>query len=321
MKKTSIIIPVFNQAHYLVQAIESCYQQTADNIEVLVVNDGSTDNTAQVVAPYLTRPNFKYVEQPNAGLPGARNRGFAESTGEYLCFLDSDDYYHPEKIRKQAELLEEDPELGFVYCDLVSVDDNGQPLLSQWSVRKRDREMSGNIFGSLMLGGYFPPHTVMIRRSVLEKVGPFDPELGGHADYDLWLRVSGAGHRAVYIDEKLAFYRYHSTNMSKDGMRMAETRLATFRKIVVMFPQAAAEATELIQRATRDMAHVTNYLRGSAKHSHAELVVLREKYTYATEGEIAPKWIRGAFELLPPKLRRSIRKRINCFRSCFDGRK
>jgi glycosyltransferase involved in cell wall biosynthesis len=240
METVSIIIPAYNQGRFLAKAIETALHQTGAETEVVVVNDGSTDNTAEVAATFKGHGNFRYIEQANQGLPGARNRGIRESTGTYLCFLDADDFYHPDKVRKQVELLEADPRLAFVYCDVLCVDEAGNTLPGQWSVSEAQRVLSGNLFRSLMLGGYFTPHTVMIRKRVLDEVGMFDLELGGNADYELWLRVSGAGHRAYYLNERLAYYRMHGNNMTKDGLRMAETRVAAIRKIIERYPAAAA---------------------------------------------------------------------------------
>src|SRR5712672_3063531 len=126
MPKVSIIIPAYNQARFLGVAIESALRQTFSDLEVIVIDDGSTDQTRQVAAGFGDR--IRYIHQDNTGLPGARNRGIRESSGEYLCFLDSDDFYHPDKLQRQVELLDADPEIGFVYCDIVTTDEAGQPL-------------------------------------------------------------------------------------------------------------------------------------------------------------------------------------------------
>jgi len=251
MPKVSIIIPAFNQARFLGAAIESALRQTFSDLEVVVVDDGSTDETRQVAAGFGDR--IRYIRQDNTGLPGARNQGIRESSGEYLCFLDSDDFYHPDKLQRQVELLDGDPELGFVYCDIVTTDEAGQPLPEQPSVNSATRQMSGNIFQTLMLAGYFPPHTVMIRRTVLEAVGHFDLNLGGHADYELWLRTSAAGHKACFIPERLAYYRTYATSMSKDGQHMADTRLATFQKLCRLHPDLIAQSLHNLQQSNQDL--------------------------------------------------------------------
>ncbi|MEI8040395.1 MAG: glycosyltransferase [Verrucomicrobiota bacterium] len=271
MSKVSIIIPAYNQARYLPQAIESALGQSGGNVEVIVVDDGSTDETPEVIGRYLADPRFKSVRQPNTGLPGARNRGIAESAGDYLCFLDSDDYYGPVKVARQAALLDADPEIGFVYCDITTMDDTGQPVPEQFSIAKLQRELSGNLFTSLMLGGFFPPHTVMIRRAVLDQVGAFDPDLGGHADYEFWLRVSGAGFKAVFLPETLACYRTHADSMSKDGQHMGETRLATFRKMVRMYPDRVSESLHQLQQANHDLFLANQWLQRQWTEGQVEL--------------------------------------------------
>jgi glycosyltransferase involved in cell wall biosynthesis len=249
MTSVSIVIPAFNQAHFLGAAIKSCLDQT-HSCEVVVIDDGSTDNTPEIAAQFSQR--IKYIRQTNAGLPGARNRGLAESSGTYVCFLDSDDFYHPEKIRKQVELLEQNPDLGFVYCDATTVDVDGKPHPDQTSISDLSRVLSGDIFPALMMGGYFPPHTVMIRRSILAEVGPFDPTLGGHADYELWLRVAGAGHRALYHPDKYAYYRTYANSMSKDGQHMLESRQQSLKKIATLFPERVGLAASDLQQAVQD---------------------------------------------------------------------
>lgn len=257
MTSVSIIIPAYNQAGFLAQAIESALGQTHPAVEVVVVDDGSTDRTPEVAASYRDRPKFKYVRQENQGLPGARNRGLAESSGAYLCFLDSDDCYLPEKAARQASLLDEDPELGLVYCDITVVDASGQPAREQAPVAENQRALSGDIFESLMVSGYFPPHTVMIRRSVLDQVGPFDRALGGHADYDLWLRVAGAGFKAAFIPERLALYRRHGGSMSRDGLHMEATCVGALRKIVELYPDRSAAALRHLQSRIHEL-HLSN---------------------------------------------------------------
>jgi hypothetical protein len=260
MSKVSIIIPAYNQARFLGRALGSALEQQGVDVEVIVVNDGSTDETPAVIARFQADPRLKCIHQGNAGLGAARNRGLAEATGDHVCFLDSDDFYDPQKCAKQAALLDADPELGFVYCDFVTVDENGAPKAGQGSINQLNRGLSGNIFPALALGGYFPPHTVMIRRAVLDAVGYFDLELGGHADYDLWLRAA-ATHRALYLDEKLASYRDYGDSMSKDGDHMMQTRRGALRKIARLQPDLAGEALHQLQQACEDVFHANQFLR------------------------------------------------------------
>ncbi len=283
MSKVSIIIPCFKQAHYLAQALDSCFAQTHKDLEVIVIDDGSPDDVAAVAAHYQNRPGFRYVRQENAGLGGARNRGISESSGEYLCFLDADDWYGPEKISRQAALLDETLELGWVYCDITSVDGEGQPLVQQYSVGSNKRHLSGDIFGSLLLCGYFQPHTVMVRRTVLDRVGVFDPELGGYADYDLWLRIA-ALYPVVFIPERLAFYRVHANSMSRDGLHMRATRQGAFRKIVRLHPERVAEGLTVMQQALIDQFETSGWVA-----THERKARVAETVVASTDSVVVPQ--------------------------------
>ena len=269
MPKVSIIIPAYKQAGYLAKTIESALAQTHADMEVVVIDDGSPDETPQVAARFTARPGFKYVRQANTGLAGARNRGIAESSGEYLCFLDADDLYLPDKVAKQVALLERNPGLGFAYCDLTTIDEHDRPVADQFHVATLKRGLSGDILPALITGGYFPPHTVMIRRSVLEQVGAFDPELGGYADYDLWLRVACAGFKAGFIAEQLVLYRRHSSNMSKDGQHMGETRLASLRKMARLHPDKAGRGLDQLQQTVTELTMANNWLQQQVARSPA----------------------------------------------------
>lgn len=269
MPQVSIIIPAYKQADYLGKTIESALAQTHPDVEVVVIDDGSPDETPQVAARFSGRAGFKYVRQENTGLAGARNRGIAESSGEYLCFLDADDLYLPDKVSKQAALLARNPGPGFVYCDLTTIDEHDRPVPDQFHVAALKRGLCGDIFPALITGGYFPPHTVMIRRSVLEQVGNFDPGLGGYADYELWLRVACAGFKALFVPERLVLYRRHSANMSKDGQHMGETRLAALRKMARQHPDLAGRGLDQLQQTITELTMANNWLQQKVAQSPA----------------------------------------------------
>jgi len=128
-----------------------------------------------------------------------------------------------------------------------------QTVGEEYSVGKSRRIRDGNILPSLLLGGYFSPHTVLVRRKVLDRVGLFDPELGGHADWDLWLRIAATGYPVQYVDEKLVYYRIHAHNMSANVEHMRTTRLLALRKLFRLFPDAAAGATEDLYRIADEL--------------------------------------------------------------------
>lgn len=239
VETVSIIIPAYNHARYIRQAVLSALNQSYADVEALVIDDGSTDNTKDVVDPLGTDPRLTYIRQENQGLPSARNRGILAGHGKYVNFLDADDYLHPDKIAHQVNFLEDNPEYDLIYCDIWRVGDDGEPL-DDYSIGGTRQQLTGDLFVPLMLGGYFPPHTVLLRRSALDRVGYFDLDLNGCADYDLWLRLAGHGCRAYYLDEKLAYYRIHPDSMSQDTAHMEQTYLRAIRKATERFPEKVA---------------------------------------------------------------------------------
>lgn len=157
MPKVSVVIPVYRQAHYLAAAIASLLAQTLQDFEIIVVDDGSPDDVPGALARASADPRIKLVRQENKGLAGARNSGFAAATGDFLSFLDADDTYEPQKLEKQVHLLESSPDLGWVYCDIITTSATGEPLAEQFRIAEQPRELAGDIFGSLLQGGFSRP--------------------------------------------------------------------------------------------------------------------------------------------------------------------
>lgn len=260
MSKVSVIIPAFNQARYLRAAIDSVRRQTYRDVELVVVDDGSTDETPDVLREYAGTPGVRTLRQQNAGVGAARNAGFAASTGSLVTFLDADDYFHPDRIAHQVGHFWSRPEIGFGYCDIIRVGANDE-VADSYEVQGARLVLDGDIFDSLLMGGYFPPHTVIVRREIFEQSGGFDPALGGHADLDLWLRLSGAGVRADFLPEKLAYYRVHDGSMSRDRRHMLQTRMAALEKAVRMHPVRAAAAISALQELGHELHTANRWLQ------------------------------------------------------------
>lgn len=239
--QVSVIIPCYNQSQYLERAVRSCVEQTLAGVEILVINDGSTDNTKAVCESLRNVPNLRYIEQANVGLASTRNAGIKLATGKYIQFLDADDYLHPSKLEVQARHLDENPQYAYNYCDLVRVNDDSGVAIDQDTVGTTRKILTGNIFGSLLIGGYFPPVCALVRKETLETYGAFTPQLDGNADYELWLRLAGHNQLCCYLDEKLCYYRMHGENMSKDLDHMNQTFIGAIRKVATEFPDKFAE--------------------------------------------------------------------------------
>lgn len=260
MSLVSIVIPAYNQERFVAQAIASALAQTHAWVEVIVVDDGSTDQTGEIAARFDDHANLTVVHQPNAGLPAARNRGLAEARGEFVCFLDSDDYLAPTYLEQLLPALHADPSVALAYCDVQMVDLDGEPT-GDFSVAAARRLVTGDIFESLLVGGYFPPHTVLLRRAVLAEAGGFDLALGGHADYELWLRLSALGHRAHFVNARLASYRVYEGSMSRDVTHMRESRVLALERIASLFPERMARGLSAVQELTADLHAANTWLQ------------------------------------------------------------
>lgn len=207
----SVIIPAYNSARYLPEAIESVLAQTYPHVEAVVVNDGSTDQSGEVLREYQARdPRVKVVNQPNAGLPSARNSGIQASSGQFLCYLDADDVIHPDKIQKQLDYLLAHPDIDLVYSDYSRADENLQ-FLNDEVIRIRQMPLRE----AYVYTNVFPVMSPLLRRSLADRVGGFDPALRAAEDWDYWVRCERAG-RFGYLPGQFSVYRIHGTQMHKD---------------------------------------------------------------------------------------------------------
>jgi len=200
MKKVSVIIPAYNKAEYTRRTVESVLTQDYPDIEIIVVDDGSTDNTASVMATYGNRIN--YVLKANGGACSARNEGIRRATGKYVTFLDCDDLFCPQKIKKCVAYLETNPQFGFVYTAAYFIDEDD--AITGTYCHPRSRE--GKIVENLILGNFICNSTVVVRKSVLQQVGLFDEAFFTPADWDMWLRLSEIT-QAGFLREPLTKYR------------------------------------------------------------------------------------------------------------------
>jgi len=210
----SIVITTYNYAQYLPLAIESAIGQTYNSIEVIVVNDGSTDDTSEVISPYLNNQKFKYIKQANAGQANAKNTGIKNANGQLIAFLDADDIWEKSKLEKQVKLFH-NLKTGVVFSRARYINKRGEGLnynLTMGYLTPR----SGNVTKFLFYDNFIPFSSSVVRRECFEKYGLFDETLEMAIDWDLWLRIS-TGHQFDFIDEPLLLYRIgHSGQMSKN---------------------------------------------------------------------------------------------------------
>lgn len=210
----SIVIPVYNGANYLKQAIDSALAQTYQNIEILVINDGSSDNGATESIARSYRDKIRYFSKPNGGVASALNLGIRNMRGEYFSWLSHDDWYYPHKLQRQIEALQKSHNpLQIVYSNFDTFIQNEQRLINRPpKLRTIQDRLQSSVFG--LFEGQVHGCTLLIHKSHFERVGLFNESLPTTQDYDLWFRMF-LGQRLIYLNESLIVFRFHSEQGSK----------------------------------------------------------------------------------------------------------
>ncbi len=205
----SVLIPCYNHAKYVMRTIDSIMEQNYPNMELLVIDDGSKDDSVQVIRECELKwgKTFLVEAQPNMGLCKTLNKLEKLAKGKYLCFIASDDWMLPEKLKVQVEYLEANPHVGMVYSDALTYFE-GQESLQH--IKYADNNPSGWLFDHLLDGNFITACSTMIRGNCFEKVGYFD-EAAIAEDWDMWLRIARE-YEIHYIDKPTAVYRIHGKN-------------------------------------------------------------------------------------------------------------
>lgn len=263
--QVSVIIPAYNQGHYLGRAVKSVLAQTYSEWEAIIVDDGSTDDTAEVAATF-SDPRVRYIYQENRGLSGARNTGIRHARGDYLTYLDSDDCFLPQKLALLVGELEEKPQLGFVAGQAIPIDERGNQIGKVFAKSPPEDPARWLLGNPLHVG------SVMVRRSWQKRVGFFDERLRSYEDWDMWLRLARAGCQMGWVARPVSLYRFHTGQMTRDGRQMTEATMAVLDKV---FEDQALPAN---WQAMRAPAYSRAYLRASAQAYREEDVDLAQHY-------------------------------------------
>jgi glycosyltransferase involved in cell wall biosynthesis len=225
MVKASIIIPTFDSAPYLELTLQSALAQTYEDVEIIVVDDGSTDNTCEVVHRFVD-PRITFIRQLNSGPSAARNTGIENSSGEFIQFLDSDDLILPEKLATQIALLKHHAEYGLVYSNACYFEDESPKDLYPLQLEA----LSGDVLQALVTENIMPSHAPLIRRACFDRTGLFYEPLRAVEDWDMWLRLAYAGVLFLHQNEMLALYRRRSQSRSSHTRVVWESEIEVLRR-------------------------------------------------------------------------------------------
>jgi glycosyltransferase involved in cell wall biosynthesis len=235
MPKVSILIPTYNMADFLPVALESGLGQDYTDTEIIVVNDGSTDDTESAASPYL--PHIRYQRQENQGLVATLNRGMEMAAGEYICFLDADDALCPHSVSAQVEQLERNPRVGLVFGRNFEMNSLGKVigLHDPFPGVKRPTVVpSSQAFRWLLRGSSIQKSTVMIRRDAFKRAGPFQQQSWPGEDWDMWLRIA-AWHDLAYIPRALAYRRVHRGSITAGSYTVDSFRGSHLHTLSTLF--------------------------------------------------------------------------------------
>ena len=239
MPKVSVIIPAYNSMKYLPETLSSVLEQTFTDFEVLIIDDGSSDQI-EAWAQAQTDPRVKFISQKNQGVSVARNTGIKNARGEYIAFLDADDLWQPTKLEKQVNCLNANPQVGLVHNWIFLIDQYSNKTGNLWASRTQ-----GHVWQNLVERNTIACCSVMVRRSCFTSTGVFDPSLRSAEDWDMWIRIA-AEYPVAVIEEPLASYRLLPNSKSKN-FPLVEKSLS--RIIEKNFASAPAHLLHIKQRS------------------------------------------------------------------------
>lgn len=262
--KVSVVIPTYNYAHFLPEAVQSVLAQTFPNFELIIVDDGSTDNTPEVAKRFLGDPRVRYVRQENRGLSAARNTGIREARGKYVAFLDPDDLWLPEKLEKQVALVEKDVDIALAYCTVEFMDTDGAPLPHVAWPHPPGAGVKELLYMNWVVGS---GSSVLVRKAVFEEAGLFNESLRGLEDIDMWLRILH-GREWACEEQPLARIRRHGKSMqSGKAMNLRKREAEYLRhlgKALEMFPDLRRFRKEALHHIYEGMLY-TSFVYGKKK--------------------------------------------------------
>jgi glycosyltransferase involved in cell wall biosynthesis len=278
----SIVICLYNSGHYIEETIASVLAQDWTDFEVVIVDDGSTDGSADRVDRLYRDRRLRVVRRPHRGMTFARSEGFSLAQGKYVAFLDHDDVWDPFKLRRQMEIAAARPDMGLIFSDSMLIDESGRAIArmsDRYDYNCIELDTGAAHHELLARGCFIPLSTALVRRDVIVDVGGLNCDFVYAADYDLWLRVSKVSALA-YLAEPLSAWRIHAAQSSQRQVDLAAAELARIWKSVIRdhsypAPLRALVADHLIgqQRLCLEFLLKHGRLREAL---HVALTVLRD---------------------------------------------
>jgi glycosyltransferase involved in cell wall biosynthesis len=208
MEKVSVIMPAYNAASFIRDAVESAIRQTYPNIEIIVVDDGSTDATADVLREYGSRGLIRYFHQENSGCGSAKNTGFLHAAGEYIAYLDADDIWYETKVERQLACLKANPDAAIVFCDEYRIFEEGEPVKAPPKLKPGE-----DAYEKLLTECYTTPSTIMLKREVIDSIGPYNVKMAYNEDWEFLLKA-GLRYKIAYLPEYLLTRKLHPGSMT-----------------------------------------------------------------------------------------------------------
>ncbi|GJH31458.1 hypothetical protein CBA19CS91_01895 [Paraburkholderia hospita] len=294
----AVIIPYYNGSGFIERALKSVAQQTLPASEVIVVNDGSTEPERQALGQLKERYAFRIVDQANAGQGAARNTGVAQSTAEYVCFLDQDDFFLPDHNAVLAEAIpKNEPMFGWVYADLNRANADGIVQKERF-IRDLAKHPKNDLREMLARDMFVLPSAALISRKAFAAVGGFDAQFTGYEDDDLFLRLHCAGYANRFVDRAVTVWCIH-TESTTYSMRMVRSRFRYYKKLDEQFPGYS----ELLAR--RFGLHFALEAITTARKSHplhanrSEMLAILDEFSLRTRDDAnLPRWKRLSFRAL-----------------------
>ena len=271
--KVSVCIPTYNRANYVGEAIKSVLNQTLKDLELIIVDDASTDNSIEVIEKFKD-PRIKfYKNEKNLGMVGNWNKAVSLASGKYITILHSDDKYLPQFLAAESKLLDRDPEIGYIFSACRIIDENGNlHWVHKWQEKKhfglfilaKDRKTSildgHEVLKEHVYDNFVRFPTVMIRRECYDKVGMYTNKFRFGPDWNMWMRIELHPYKVAYLEEAYAEYRKHAGTDTTFLVSRGETTIDDYKVITDILKEASQKNIFSQKEEKRAVTHITRVL-------------------------------------------------------------